>query len=101
MVGISEAPRFSNGWTHFGLILDNRVVLRPPGFGMVGLLEAFRLSYGCTLRGLSVFVWLDSQRTPVIRMVALLEAPRYSYGWTLRGSPVFVWIDYWRSPVFV
>ena len=57
---------------------------------MVGLSEAFRISYVWTLRGISVLVWLDFKspgfRMIVLfealgfRMVGLLEAPRYPYG---------------------
>ena len=58
---------------------------------MVGLLEAFRYSYGWTvggprywygrnLGGPPVFVWLDSLRTPGFRIVELFEVSRFSHG---------------------
>ena len=40
---------------------------------MVGLSEAHRFLYGCTLSGHPVFVRLDSNKHPGIRMVGRLE----------------------------
>ena len=71
---------------------------------MVIILEALQYSYGWTLRGSPVFVWLNILRStgfcvvgliepPGIRMVGLSETPWFSNGWTLRGRPVFVWLD--------
>ena len=92
---------------------------------MFGLLEAPRLSYGCTLRGLLVFLLLVSQKPPgfrfsygwilrgplifvsrdslslpVICMVGLFEAPRFTCGITLRVPPVIAWLDSERHPGF-
>ena len=57
---------------------------------MVGLSEAFRISYVWTLIGIPVLVWLDF-KSPGFRMIGLFEAlgfrmvgllgaPRFSYG---------------------
>ena len=53
-----------------------------PGIRMVGFLEAPRYSYGWTLRGPPVFVWMESWRPPGFRIVGLLEA-----------LPIFEWMD--------
>ena len=55
MVGLSKAFQFPYGW----------------------LLEAPRYSYGWTLRGFPVFVWLGSQKPTGFRTVRLLEVIRF------------------------
>ena len=63
---------------------------------MVGLSKTLRYSYGWTLRGTPVFVWMDSWRPPGFRMVGLSEVSRFPYGWTLRHTSVSVWLYSYR-----
>ena len=68
MIGILDVPRYSYGCTLEVLhVLLRLVILRIPGFRIVGLLKA-----------------------PGFRMVGLLEALQYLYGWTFIETPVFV-----------
>ena len=50
LVGLSEAFRYSDGWTLRG----------PPGYRMVELLMGSWYSYGWTLRDPPVFLWMVS-----------------------------------------
>ena len=82
MVELSDAPRFSYGWTHsflpcFAWLDSQRLPMlgwleywRPLGFRMVGLLDALGF-----------------------RMVGLLGAHWFLYGWTFIGSTVFAKLD--------
>ena len=66
MVGLLRGPPVII-WLDFYTLSSSRMVElleSPPGFRMVGLIEALRFKSGCFLRISPDFVWLYSLRPP-------------------------------------